>query len=193
MILAATSTSPSWLVLVAAGAAGSVLTMLTRYTAIPAQVRHHDRQVADIDGDLDRFAADECARLMSIVYAIRFPNHTEDDGRPKVVVALECGQAVARSMQLYRDEETARIRERRELAASEGWAHWTWRRLHPRLGPFSALSTPERAACLLDRWIELVPYKAGQRDYRFDPRKRSINDMTVLLDKYQEDEAGTGA
>ena len=189
LLAASEAASPSWLVLVAAGAAGSVLTMLARYAAIPSQVRHHDRQVADIDQDIDVFAADEISRLMDLVFRIRFPNQ-ELPKVAKPVIAYECAQAVGASMQLYRDWEKTRLREYRELIASEGWAHRAWRKLHPRRREIAKLCTPTRAAKLLDLWPSLVPHahKVGED---FDPRVRSIRYMTTLLDEYLSDPRAT--
>lgn len=64
----------SLLVAVAGGAVGSVLTILARYGAVPAEVRQHDQETTDMDRDLNRFAADESARLMGVIFEIRFPN-----------------------------------------------------------------------------------------------------------------------
>lgn len=62
--------SSQLVIALAGGAVGSVLTAVStaviRYGAVPAEVRHNDRQVADIDRDLDRFAADEYARLRNV-------------------------------------------------------------------------------------------------------------------------------
>jgi hypothetical protein len=102
---------PSWLVLVAAGAAGSALTMLARVTIVPAQVAAHDRRIADIDVDLDRYVADEYVRLAFALREIRFPGG-EDSQAPQREVSRDCAIAVVRSTQLYRDEENARIRAR---------------------------------------------------------------------------------
>jgi hypothetical protein len=55
---------------VVGGAAGSVLTLLARYAAVPAEVDQHDRQVADIDRDPDRFAADAYASLRNVVQRV---------------------------------------------------------------------------------------------------------------------------
>ena len=122
---------PSWLVLVAAGAAGSALTLLARVTTAPAIVAAHDRRIEDIDTDLDRYVADEYVRLAFTLREIRFPGG-EDSQLPQREISRECALAVVQSTQLYRDEESARMREMREMVASEGLAHRVWRRLARR-------------------------------------------------------------
>jgi hypothetical protein len=164
---------PSWLVLVAAGAAGSALTMLARVTIVPDQVAAHDRRITDIDLDLDRFVADEYVRLAFALREIRYPGG-EDSEAPPREVSRECAIAVVGSTQLCRDEENARVREKREMVASEGLAHRIWRRLARR--PVAALTTPERASRVFDRWQTLVPSYGGEEKIvrLIDPRERTI-------------------
>jgi len=49
----------TWLVAIVDGAAGSILTLLARYAAVPAEVDQHDRQVADIAATLKPSARGE--------------------------------------------------------------------------------------------------------------------------------------
>ena len=164
---------PGWLVLVAAGAAGSALTILARVTTVPSEVAADDRRIADIDTDLDRFAADEYVKLAFELSEIRHPGGDELQA-PNRQISRDCALAVVRSTQLYRDEENARIRERREMVVSEGRAHRFWRWLFRR--PITDLKTPDRAAQLLDKWQTLVPsYGEKARVVRLiDPRGRTI-------------------
>jgi hypothetical protein len=97
------------------GVAGSVLTVLACYAAVPAEVDQHNRQVADIDDDLDRYAADEYARLRNVALASLAP----EPGIEKMTVQPDLSKVLAHqrnlvvsaSMQFYRDEQTARTRE----------------------------------------------------------------------------------
>jgi hypothetical protein len=175
------SDGPSWLVLVAAGAAGSVLTMLARVTSVPSEVAAHDRRIADIDADLDRYVADEYVRLAFDLREIRFPGG-EDSPAPQREISRACAIAVVRSTQLYRDEENARMRELREMVAPEGLAHRAWRRLARR--PIAALTTPDRASRVLDKWQTLVPSYGGEEKIvrLIDPRERTIAKVAPELD-----------
>lgn len=172
---------PSWLVLVAAGAAGSALTMLARVTSVPSEVAAHDRRIADIDADLDRYVADEYVRLAFDLREIRFPGG-EDSQAPQREVSRACAIAVVRSTQLYRDEENARIREMREMVAPEGVGHRAWRLLARR--PIAALTTPDRASRVLDKWQTLVPSYGGEEKIvgLIDPRDRTIAKVAPELD-----------
>jgi hypothetical protein len=175
------SGGPSWLILVAAGAAGSALTLLARVTIVPAEVATHDRRIADIDIDLDRFVADEYVRLAFNLREIRFPGG-EDSQAPPREVSRECALAVVASTQLYRDEENARTREMREMIASEGLTHRAWRRLTRR--PIVALTTPNRASQVLDKWQTLVPSYGGEEKIirLIDPRGRTIATVAPELE-----------
>ncbi len=51
-------------------------------TIIPAEVAAHDRRIADIDADLDRYVADEYVRLAFDLREIRFPGG-EDSQAPQ--------------------------------------------------------------------------------------------------------------
>jgi hypothetical protein len=176
------NSGPPWLVLVAAGAAGSALTLLARTTTVPAEVAAHDRRVTDIDTDLDRYIADEYVRLAFNLREIRFPGG-EDSQVPKREISRECALAVVRSTQLYRDEETARTREMREMVASEGFSHRVWRRLTRR--PVRVLTTPDRASRVLDKWQTLVPSYGGEDKIvrLIDPRERTITKVAPELDE----------
>jgi hypothetical protein len=174
----------TWLVAVVGGAAGSLLTLLARYAAVPAEVDQHDRQVADIDSDLDRYAADEYARHRNVALAAlapkpRIERMTVQPDRSKVL-AHQFSLAVSASMQLYRDERTARTGEHREVATSESWLHRTYRRLHRHCGPLAELKTPERAQAFLNRWPALPISRAMHMP---DPRGRSIEAACRLLDE----------
>jgi hypothetical protein len=174
----------TWLVAIVGGAAGSVLTLLARYAAVPAEVDQHNRQVADIDRDLDRFAADAYASLRNVVLAGLAPEPgiermTVQPNRSKVI-AHQVSLSVSASMQLYRDEQTARTREHRGIAASEGRVHWIYRRIRPGLSPLAELATPARAKAFLDRWPGLPISRSMHMP---DPRDRSIEAACRLLDE----------
>jgi hypothetical protein len=178
----------TWLVAIAGGAAGSVLTLLARYAAVPAEIRHHDRQVADIDRDLDRYTADEYVRLRTVLYEIKRPGGEPAQLAPELV-AYKLALATTWSIHLYRDEETGRLRQYRDLAASEGWAHWVVRRLHPRLDAIAPLATPARAAVFVDDWRKLVPEPWGAK--LLDPRQRTIGGVSTLLSDSLRAQDGT--
>ncbi len=172
-IALASSGGPSWLILIAAGAAGSALTLLMGVTSTPSDVAAHDRRIADIDTDLDRYAADEYVRLAFNLREIRFPGG-QDSQAPEREISRQCALAVVASTQLYRDEENTRIREMREMLAEESSIHRTWRWLTRH--PVAALRTPENASKLLDRWQTLVPSYGGEEKIvrLIDPRERTI-------------------
>ncbi len=171
----------AWPVLIAAGAVGSALTMLARLSAVPGEVISHDRSVEDVDNDLNRFAADEYVRLAFRLREIRFPGG-EDPAVSEREVSRECAIAVVQSTQLYRDEQTARIREVRDILASETLAHRLWRNVRGR--PVRVLETPALATELLDKWQTLVPaFDDGQRLVRLiDPRERTIGRVAPELE-----------
>lgn len=172
---------------IAGGAVGSIFTVAIRYAAVPSEVRHNDRQIVDIDRDLDRFAADEYARLRNALPRLLdqrgLERFTATSDRSKGL-AREISLAVSWSMQLYRDHENAQLTAYRELVASEKWLHWLYRRLHPSYKPIAKLTTPERAATFLDRWRTLT-VSSREKLYMADPRKRSIEAATQLLDREQ--------
>jgi hypothetical protein len=172
---------PSWLVLVATGAAGSALTMLARVTIVPAEVAGHDRRIADIDADLDRDVADEYVRLALNLREIRYPG-SENSQIPQREVSRACALAVVESTQLYRDRESARIRDMREMVASEGIAHRVWRRLARR--HIAALTTLDRASRVVDGWQTLVRSYGGEEKIvrLIDPRKRTIAEVAPDLE-----------
>lgn len=189
-------------VALAGGAIGSVLTTLARYSAVPAEVRQHDRQIAEIDADLDRFAADEYARLRNAV----LPQFLNPDAKQRMTFQQQPGKqpqmrakewivVVAASIQLYRDHENAQIGRYREIVASENLAHRIWRMTESKLVP--QLQTPPVAARFIDRWWTLRTSTA-ERAHMPDPRQRSIAAATKSLDKEraeieQEREGGDGA
>jgi hypothetical protein len=155
--------------------------MLARVTTVPAEVAAHDRRIADIDTDLDRYAADEYVSLAFELREIRYPGG-EDSQAHEREISRDCGLAVVRSTQLYRDEESARIRERRELIASEGRAHRAWRCLRRR--PIPTLTTLALASQLLDKWQTLVPSYGGEEKIvrLIDPRERTIAKVAPELE-----------
>lgn len=174
---------------IAGGAVGSIFTVAIRYAAVPSEVRHNDRQIVDIDRDLDRFAADEYARLRNELPKLlnqggqRLERFTATSDRSKGL-AREMSLAISWSMQLYRDHENAQVTIDRELMASEKWLHWLYRQLHLRHKPIAKLTTPERAAVFLDRWRTLT-VSSGEKLHMPDPRKRSIEAATQFLDLEQ--------
>jgi hypothetical protein len=172
---------------IAGGAVGSIFTVAIRYAAVPSEVRHNDRQIIDIDRDLDRFAADEYARLRNelpkLLGGQRLERFTATSDRSKGL-AREMSLAISWSMQLYRDHENAQLTIYRELMASEKWLHWVYRQLDPRHKPIAKLTTPERATVFLDRWRTLT-VSSGEKLHMPDPRKRSIEAATQLLDQEQ--------
>jgi hypothetical protein len=165
------------------GTVGSVLTLAGRYASMPAEVRHHDREIAEIERDLDRFAADEYARLRNVLLPQllgpsieRFSMQSQRAPNAKLRdhVAM-----VSWSMQLYRDHENAQLGRYQDIRASETWAHWLYRSL--RRKPIPALETPKRAAAFLDRWPTLR-VSSSEKPHMPDPRRRSIAQAMADLD-----------
>ncbi len=70
----------------------------------------------------------------------------------------------------------------RELLALERLPHRFWRRIARRSVP--PLTTPEKAASLLDKWQTLVPTFGGEeRIVRLiDPRERTIESVAPELE-----------
>lgn len=68
------------------------------------------------------------------------------------------------------------------LVASEGVAHRVWRRLARR--PIAALTTPDLASRVLDKWQTLVPSCGGEENIvrLIDPRKRTIAEVAPELE-----------
>jgi hypothetical protein len=183
----------------AGGAIGSLITAGVRYAAIPSEVRQHDRQIAEIDWDLDRFAADEYARLRNVVLPEVLPptgvTHLvlEPNARTPPERAKQYTNAIAYSIQLYRDHEHGRITQYVDIVASEKWAHKVWRLIESR--PIPSLKTPLSAARFLDRWWTLR-VSSSERAHLPDPRQRTIAAAEKSLDKEcaeLEQEAGPAA
>jgi hypothetical protein len=183
----------SLLVAVAGGAVGSVLTLAGRYSAVPSEVRHHDRQIAEIDRDLDRFAADEYARLRNV----ELPELL--DSRMKMNLTADGGNGMGSkaraklwslklswSMQLYRDHENGQLAKYQDIIASEGRVHWLYRRLGQH--PIATLETPALAAAFLDCWKK-IKIASNESAHMPDPRTRSIElAMTMLAAEAKQPE-----
>jgi hypothetical protein len=180
----------SLLVALAGGAIGSALTTLSRYSAVPSEVRQHDRQIAEIDADLDRFAADEYARLRNVelpqllspqlVQTLTASGGNAMDSKTK---AKQWALLISFSMQLYRDHENGRLADYREIIGSETRGHWLYRKL--RRKPVAALKTPSLATTFLDRW-KTLSVSTHEKAHMPDPRKRSIAQATQQLDAESE-------
>src|SRR5271168_1133345 len=99
----------TWLVAIVGGAAGSGLTLVARYAAIPSEVRHHDRQIGDIDRDLDRYAADEYTRLRNAVLPGLVPR-LEPTHLPRVLIPQRCWHTMSASRSHGRCSSTATSR-----------------------------------------------------------------------------------
>ncbi len=173
------------LIAVAGGAAGSVLTMLARVVTVPAEVGRHDQRVRDIDADLERYVADEHTRLVFEASELRA------EGRSAAPPGLDTAFAVERAIHKYRDEETRRVREVRDIYAAEGAAHSLWRAV--RRCHTEVLGTPARACALVDRWPRMVPIvePSGVRLRLTDPRDRSIDAILAHATLGKGDEGDT--
>lgn len=180
----------SLLVAIAGGAVGSAITLAGRYAAVPSEVRHHDRQIAEIDQDLDRFAADEYARLRNVVLPqllsskmVQTFSATGGNAFDSKTKAKEWALMISFSMQLYRDHENARLADYREIIGAEKLAHSVYRRIRHR--PLRELESPEQAAAFLDRWKSLT-VATHEPAHMPDPRKRSMAQALAALDREQE-------
>ena len=160
----------------AGGSAGSILTLLV---GVPAQVRDHDRLVAEYDDDLAQWVADEMVRLEREIE--RHKNEMAGSGHLYSGAYLRgIAHLKEAALHAYRDEERGAERKRAALNDVEGWRHRAWRRVHPGRKPLAALSSPKEVEPLLDLWRREVP-RDGDSAPVSDPTKRSL---TWALDKY---------
>ena len=153
-------------------AGGSIGTALTLIATVPAQVKHHDRQVRDLDDDLGQYVSDDMVRLERAL-----------KGHETIMAAegqLDSGAFVRgvagfkeEALHLYRDQERAAERGRAALRDEEGLRHRVWRRL-TRRGPLPALTAPVQAKPLLDLWREPV-CRDGTEHPVSDPTKRPLS------------------
>lgn len=162
-------------------AGGSIGTLLTLLSSVPEQIRHHDRQIGDVDGDLAQWVADEMVRL-------------ERAAKGHQATTAAAGQLYAGSyltglahlkeqaLHAYRDQEVGAERKRSAIRDSEGWRHAVVRLARQR--PLPELQTPSVASPLLDLWRGEVKRHEDSAPVS-DPTKRSLD---WALSKYATDE-----
>lgn len=148
-VVAETSTG----ILLLAGAIGSVVTIgaaaLLRLIAARLEIDSTDRRVQELDEDLERWVSDDHLRLKRALTAIR-DNLSARNLFWSGQYYFEIGGAKERALQSYRDQQSRAERDRWRILEREGLAHAAWRRSLGR--PQPKLTTPERAAAVLEVW-----------------------------------------
>lgn len=120
--------------------------------AARADVRRHDRQIAERDEDLEEWLVVRHRRLIQ-----RFHEITQQAAAAGVARggAIPAGQRAVKTELLYEYREE--LRQARafvlRIDADERWMHRAARRL-PARRAFPALTTPARAARVVDSWQE---------------------------------------
>jgi hypothetical protein len=118
---------------------------------VPADIDRHNRQITDRDRDLEEWIIYRHRRLIQRFQEIAQQAAAQGVDRGGTIPA---GQTAARTLLLYDYREELRQAEAfvREIRVDERTAHRATRRiLH---NPFRELTTPTRAAPLIDYWQE---------------------------------------
>lgn len=182
----------TWLVALAGGAIGSIVTWVIAYAgrlaAIRREIAANDRALRVIDDHLETWVSDDTVRLERELHDI-----TEALNKCNLLWSGEHGVQIARAkeraLQAYRDQErTARTQEA-DIGAREGRLHAlvrAWKSLD------FGLKAPERVGPILDKWAKPVTrhLSAGDQPLAInDPRKRTVD--TTLADLASDPKALT--
>jgi hypothetical protein len=173
----------TWLVALAGGAVGTILTSLIAYAgrvgAVGREVAANNRALRVLDDHLETWVADDTMRLQRQLNAI-----SEELNKRNLLWSGEHGFQIAlakeKALQSYRDQERTARSQVADIGAREGRLHslvraWTSR-------PFG-LTAPERVRPILDAWAAPVTrhLSAGDPPREIDdPRKRTVE--TTLAD-----------
>jgi hypothetical protein len=166
----------TWLVALAAGAIGSVLTAViglgARLLAARREIEATDRFVADRDEDLASWVSDRSLALERELTA-----KTEEMNKENLFYSGAHANALAlfkeRALHEYRDQERQARRDVAVTQERETWMQTFWRRR--RRQPFPTLTAPERAQPLLDHWRSSVTRHGDPPIEVVDPFRRGLD------------------
>lgn len=179
----------TWLVALAGGAVGSLLTAALavsgRLLAARREIDATDRFVADRDEDLASWVADR-----SLALERELAEKTEELNKENLFYSGAHGVALARlkerALHEYRDQERQAQRDVAVANERETWMHAFWRGRRGR--PFPSLSTPERAQPVLDTWRSSVTRHGDSPIEVVDPTRRvlgeAVQDVGVSASKF---------
>ena len=168
----------SLLTAILGGSVGFLLGALARALGIPSDVRTHDAAIADRDGQLDTWTADrdyelrrECPKLRA-----RLPAGVGNENVPYHLMATEVDRQItdakAKALHAWRDEARHAHLDVATILAAEGWPHRVYRRLTHNATP--TLTTPDRAAGVLDAWRKPSSMAVDRLTYPDDATKRTL-------------------
>lgn len=165
----------TWLVALAGGAVGSLLTFaLTlggRVLAARREIDATDRFVRDRDEDLASWVSDR-----SLALERELAETTEDMNKENLFYSGAHAVALARlkerALHEYRDQERQAQRDVALAGERETWPHAFWRRV--RRQPFPTLTTPERAHSVLDAWRSSITRHGDPPIEVIDPARRDL-------------------
>jgi hypothetical protein len=166
----------TWLVALAGGAVGSVLTAAlafgARLLAARREIDATDRFVHERDQDLGSWVGDRTLALGRELAA-----KTEELNKENLFYSGAHGTALAlikeRALHEYRDQERQAKRDVALARERETWLHGFWRRR--RRPPFPKLTTPQRAQPVLDSWRSSVTRHGDSPIEVVDPTRRMLD------------------
>jgi hypothetical protein len=167
----------TWLIALAAGAIGSVLTALLglsgRLLHARREIKANDRFVAERDEDLSSWVADR-----SLALERELAEKTEELNKENLFHSGTHGTALARlkerALHEYRDQERQAQRDVALVQDRETWIHAFWRRRRGQ--PFPTLSAIERAQPLLNSWRSSVTRHGSSPIEVTDPTRRTLSE-----------------
>jgi hypothetical protein len=175
----------TWLIALAGGAVGSVLTAALafggRLLAARREIDATDRFVVDRDEDLASWVADRSLALERELAA-----KTEELNKENLFYSGTHGTALAlikeQGLHEYRDQERQAERDIAVARERETWLHAFWRRRRGR--PFPKLKAPERAQPVLDAWRSSVTRHGDSPIEVVDATRRALGEaiQDVRLD-----------
>jgi hypothetical protein len=179
----------TWLIALAAGAIGSVLTALLglsgRLSTARREIDLNDRFVAERDEDLASWVSDRSLALERELAA-----KTEEMNKENLFYSGAHANALAlikeRALHEYRDQERQAQRDVALVQERETWMHRFWRRRRGQ--PFPTLATPERAKPLLDHWRSSVTRHGDSPIEVVDPTRHTlpeaVQDASISVKKF---------
>lgn len=179
----------TWLVALAGGAVGSLLTAALavggRLLAARREIDATDRFVSERDEDLASWVADR-----SLALERELAEKTEELNKENLFYSSTHGVALARlkerALHQYRDQERQAQRDIALAKERESWMHAFWRR--QRGQPFPTLTAPTRAQPVLDAWRSSVTRHGDSPIEVVDPTRRvlgeAVQDVGVSPNKF---------
>jgi hypothetical protein len=174
----------AWIVALAAGAIGAVVTAVftvaARALAARGDVVAHDAQAGQMNSQLEAWVDDRNRKLLQELSGVK----NDLAGRGLMNSGIHGAQAAetkTRALHEYRDQRWLMELELQRLSAAEGGWHRFWRR---RLGAVHGLALPaaDRVEPVLDRWREpIVRHGSDMPVTPFDPTRRTLDDLLKEL------------